>query len=113
MTVNITAENLFTQFAQEVDRQINQLTQERNNAQQERDARPTQEQLDNAINERDARPTQQDLDNEREARNRSRERREQEFNERLESDREVLRDRLGEETAYVVQNQEAYWRNTR
>ena len=78
---------LFSQQFQQMQDQTNNHDQANNNLRQERDNLQT------------------DLANERQARDQSRERRQQEFNDRLESDQEVLRDRLGEETAYVVENQ--------
>jgi len=80
--------DLFSQQFQQAQDQTNDLNQTNDNLRQERGNLQT------------------DLENERQARDQSRERRQQEFDDRLASDREVLVDRMGEdEAAYIVQNQ--------
>ncbi|KLL03460.1 MAG: hypothetical protein MRECE_16c028 [Mycoplasmataceae bacterium CE_OT135] len=110
---------LFSQQFQQIQNQANNLVQARDNAINERNARPdiTILEYNDLLNEQtdlhqERDNLQTDLERERQERADSRERRQREFDARLASDREVLGDNMGEEqVAHIVQNQELRWRN--
>jgi len=112
---------LFDQQFRELRDQINDLVQERDTASQERDVRPNitildyNELLNAQVDLRQERDNSQtELEGERRERAESRERRQQEFNDRLASDRETLGQHVDDEqVARIVQQQESDWRNRR